>query len=252
MEHGAWQWTLGRQRIAWGSGRIWNPTDRFNPVQPTALEPEQKLGVDALQARWRYSGFGGVRAVFAPGRKAHGLSRKWALRWADTLAGQDVALLLARTGEEKIVGFDLTGNMHDAGYRFEGLRASGGAMGSYAQIVIGLDGTWRRDYLPNGLYLALEYFFNGARQGGQRVIDRVQALSRQQLGALAGYDLTPLWRLDLMVLADLEQTGLFFAPRLRWSFKENVDIELLGQWPGGRGAYAAFSPTTALQLKYYF
>ena len=34
---GGGQLSVGRQRIAWGSGRLWNPTDRFNPVAPTAI-----------------------------------------------------------------------------------------------------------------------------------------------------------------------------------------------------------------------
>jgi hypothetical protein len=29
--------SIGRQRIAWGSGRIWNPTDLFNPLNPTTF-----------------------------------------------------------------------------------------------------------------------------------------------------------------------------------------------------------------------
>jgi len=253
FERGAWQGTLGRQRIAWGSGRIWNPTDRFNPIQPTALETEQKLGVDALRVRWRYSGFGGLDLVLAPGKASYGVSRKWALRWADMYRGQDLAVLVGGMGDEHVAGLDLTGNIGDAGYRLEGMQSWGGARGAHVQCVVGVDGTWRTRVLPNGLYLALEYFYNGDPRGySLHATDYLQGSSHQLLGALAGYDLTALWRLDLMLLADLERTGLFFAPRLRWSAKENLDLDLLAQWPGGRGAFAVFARTLALQLKWYF
>jgi len=38
---------LGRQRIAWGTGRFWSPLDILNPVSPLALEREERVGVDA-------------------------------------------------------------------------------------------------------------------------------------------------------------------------------------------------------------
>ena len=33
---------LGRQRIAWGTGKLWNPTDVLNPYQPLAVEPDEE------------------------------------------------------------------------------------------------------------------------------------------------------------------------------------------------------------------
>ena len=58
--------TLGRQRIPWGVGRLWNPIDRFNAIAPLALQPDQSGGVDALAARWLFSGFTFLELVLAP------------------------------------------------------------------------------------------------------------------------------------------------------------------------------------------
>ncbi|MBX2822099.1 MAG: hypothetical protein KTR29_20565, partial [Rhodothermaceae bacterium] len=38
------QLTAGRQRIAWGTGFVWNPTDILNPVNPTNIERDEKVG----------------------------------------------------------------------------------------------------------------------------------------------------------------------------------------------------------------
>ena len=252
---GDWQLTLGRQRIAWGSGRIWNPTDRFNPVQPTALEQEQKLGVDAADLTWRYSGFGAVQLVAAPGRASYGTSRKMALRWHDTLGGVDMALLGGRIGDENVAGLDLTGNVGDAGARLELMQSWQGPRGSYAQLSTGIDYTWTTDWLPNGLYLAAEYFYNGAPGISLTAQpDRLQSLSRQLVGLLAGYDLTPLWRLDLLGIADVTRRGWFIAPRLTWSVVENVDLSFIGQWPGGRpdAEFARYNRLLAARLDWYF
>ncbi|MFB3099474.1 MAG: hypothetical protein ACE1ZX_05510, partial [Acidimicrobiia bacterium] len=44
--------TLGRQRIPLGRARLWNPTDLFNPIFPLAIEGDQRIGQDAVVARW--------------------------------------------------------------------------------------------------------------------------------------------------------------------------------------------------------
>ena len=43
---------LGRQRIPWGVGRLWNPIDRFNPIPPLAIEQSESTGIDAVVATW--------------------------------------------------------------------------------------------------------------------------------------------------------------------------------------------------------
>ncbi len=252
---------LGRQRIAWGSGRIWNPTDRFNPVQPTALESAQKLGVDALRAAWNYGGNGSLIAVLAPGRAAYAASRKAALRWQDTFGEFDLAISLARIGAEHMLGVDLTGNLGDAGVRLEWMQGSllpGNRSGSYGQLIAGIDYTWQSRTLPNGLYMALEYFYNGAAAPFATLLpaagDRLNSRSRHLLGGMLGYDLTPLWRGELLLIVDPGHGGSFIAPSLKWSLREDLELTLLAQLPNGRGVaeFAGFEPLYALRADCYF
>jgi len=245
---------LGRQRIAWGSGRIWNPTDRFNPVQPTALEPEQKLGVDAFRASWNYAGNGSLIAVAAPARPSTRTSRKLALRWQDTFGEFDVALMGGRIKNENIFGLDVTGNLGDAGARFEWMQAKNPLEGSYGQLSVGIDYTWHQAWFPNGLYTAVEYFYNGAAGFTRIKQDRLNSRSKHLLGSMLGYDLTSLWRIDLLLIADLHQPGWFIAPSITWSAGENVDISFFSQLPQGSGAseFAEFEPLYAIRADWYF
>ncbi|MFX8565689.1 hypothetical protein ABTL91_18930, partial [Acinetobacter baumannii] len=55
----------GRQRIAWGTGKIWNPTDVVNPYQPTSIERDERRGVDALYAREGLGALGQAELVWA-------------------------------------------------------------------------------------------------------------------------------------------------------------------------------------------
>jgi len=245
---------LGRQRIAWGSGRIWNPTDRFNPVQPTALEPEQKLGVDAVRAAWHYAGNGSLVVIAAPPRQAYRTARKLALRWQDTFGEFDVALMGGRIGDEHMFGLDITGNLGDAGVRLEWMQAGKQQRGGYGQLVTGLDYTWYPAWFSNGLYMAIEYFYNGAAGALPPVQDRLSSRSPQLLGGMLGYDLAPLWRLDLLMIADMQQRSWFVAPSLKWSLLEDVEVTAITQLPQGIGAseFAGFESLYAVRIDWYF
>jgi len=253
-ENGPVNIKLGRQRIAWGSGRIWNPTDRFNPVQPTALELEQKLGVDAVRMAWNYAGNGSLVAVFAPDRPSYRTSRKLALRWQDTFGEFDVALMGGRIRDETMFGLDVTGNLGDAGVRLEWMQARNPVEGGYAQVTAGIDYSWNNNWFPNGLYLAIEYFYNGVASSAPLTQDRFNSRSNHLLGGLLGYDLTSLWRFDLLLIADVQQSGWFVAPSLKWSAVEDVDITVFAQLPQGIGAseFATFEALYAIRADWYF
>ncbi|MDX1667476.1 MAG: hypothetical protein R3350_09615, partial [Saprospiraceae bacterium] len=53
---GDWELRLGRQRINWGIGSVWNPNDIFNAFSFTDFDYEERPGTDALRVRY-YTGF---------------------------------------------------------------------------------------------------------------------------------------------------------------------------------------------------
>ncbi len=61
--------TLGRQRISWGSGRIWNPTDLFNPVNPANFAKIEKDGADAAALTYFFGNFTDLEMVYNPQKK---------------------------------------------------------------------------------------------------------------------------------------------------------------------------------------
>lgn len=248
--------TLGRQRVAWGSGRIWNPTDRFNPVVPTAVERDQKTGVDALNAAWRYDDFGSFQMIMAPGRSEHNVVRKVAGRWQDTFGEFDVAVMGGLFGSERVFGIDLSGNIGDGGGRLEVVRSTSGLNGTYTQLIAGYDYTLSHTWLPEGLYLAIEYFYNGASSLSTSLAsqDRLQSLSRSLWGGMLGYDLTALLRFDFLLLADLTRRSIFYAPSVTWSVTDSVDLAVVAQLTrdGQGGEFSSQRPLYAMQLDWYF
>jgi hypothetical protein len=248
--------TLGRQRVAWGSGRIWNPTDRFNPVDPTAVEKDQKVGVDAFNTAWRYDGFGSFQVILAPGSSEHNVTRKVAGRWQDTFGEFDVAAMGGLFGSEQVLGIDFAGNIGDGGGRLEVVRSTSGPDGAYTQLMAGYDYTLFHAWFPGGLYLGVEYFYNGASSQHHSLTsqDRLQSLSRSLWGGMLGYDLTALLRFDFLLLADMTRHSFFYAPRVIWSVTDSVDLAAIVQLPtdGQSGEFASQRPLYAMQLDWYF
>jgi len=248
--------TLGRQRVAWGSGRIWNPTDRFNPIVPTAVERDQKTGVDAFSASWRYDDFGSFQMILAPGRSRHSVARKVAGRWQDTFGEFDAAIMGGIFGDEHLFGIDLSGNIGDGGGRLELVRSTSGLNGAYTQLTAGYDYTITHAWVPEGLYLAIEYFYNGASSFSPVLTmqERLQSLSRSLWGGMLGYDLTELIRFDFLLLADLTRRSLFYAPSVTWSVTDSVDLAVVVQLTddGRSGEFSSQKPLYAVQLDWYF
>jgi len=48
LQQGDWSVTLGRQAVSWGSGRVFQPMDPFNPFSPTVVDRDYKPGNDLL------------------------------------------------------------------------------------------------------------------------------------------------------------------------------------------------------------
>lgn len=163
---------LGRQRIPWGVGRLWNPVDRFNAIGPLALESDQSPGVDALLLRWNFSGFHQLQAVHAPGPRS--AEARSALRYAGLLGDVDVALSAGRFSGALGLGVELAGNWGESAWRLEAAwtnpRRAAWPIGapvpappaSFFQIALGLD---RQFDLGSGLYVMAEHLYDGNALG---------------------------------------------------------------------------------------
>ncbi len=145
------QATLGRQRIAWGVGRLWNPIDRFNAIGPLAIEADESPGVDAVEARWLWSGFDYAQLVYAPGTSS-GEARA-ALRVHGVIHDVDASLVLGEIERALTLGLDATGNLGGAAWRLEAVytdpsrdvwrvdAAEPRELAPFWQVVAGIDGS---------------------------------------------------------------------------------------------------------------
>jgi hypothetical protein len=162
---------VGKQRLAWGSGFAWNPTNRLerpkNPLN-TGLEQEgaEAVRVDVTPTAWL-----GIIAVGAQGRtgvgdlpfETPGERRKGgALRARALVRDTDVALVVSGgRGQRTLVGLDLGRTVAQTAVHLEASTYRGAELPparegrTFVRVATGALRSW------GTTSLALEYFYNG-------------------------------------------------------------------------------------------
>ncbi|RQP27727.1 hypothetical protein [Burkholderia ubonensis] len=245
---------VGRQRIAWGTGRFWSPLDLLNPLDPIAIEREERLGVDAILAEHKLGPLSRVSAVYAP---AHGgAESSIALNVHSNARGVDFSFIGGRFGNEEVAGIDIAGQIGTAGVRgeFTVNRATTGAR--YSRELIALDYA-----LANTLTLSAELYFNGAGTTNPSAYDfaslltgRVESVARHYLGGYVSYEITPLLKYEGYVVLNLDDGSRFLSPVLSYSIRTNVDWKMGVQIFTGRtrSEYGHLHNVYYTQLQWFF
>ncbi|WP_298835412.1 hypothetical protein [uncultured Piscinibacter sp.] len=244
---------VGRQRIAWGTGRFFSALDRLNPFSPTSLERSERPGVDALLAEFRPGALSRASAVLAPRRGAGGSSH--ALRWHANAGAADYSLIVGRFAGEEVVGADLATQVGGAGVRAELalVRAAGRV---HARALVGVAHAF-----ANSLSLSAEIYRDGTGADRSRDYDfaalfsgQRQTVGRDYVGAYAGCEITPLLKLNTDLVVNLRDGSHYLSPSLTWSLRPDVDAAIGAQWFAGRAAseYGTFNDLGFVQLQWYF
>ena len=163
---------LGRQRIPWGVGRLWNPIDRFNPIAPLAIEQNESAGVDSVVATWFASEAAALDAVYAPGDD--GDDPSYALRLHGLVADTDYSLMAGVFDDANTVGATMERNLGEMAIHVEAVYANPDArywpvgrsrprdLPSFWQVVVSLD---TNIDIGKGIYALIEHFYNGNALG---------------------------------------------------------------------------------------
>ena len=164
--------SVGRQRVAWGVGRLWTPIDRFSALPPLSLQPDITPGIDSIDGRFNFDGFNYLQFVYAPGD--HRREERWALRLHGVLWDADLSLMGGLFEEAPTVGFDFTRNLWEGALGFEAVFTSPehdvwpigdtapGELPAYWQVVVSFD--TNLDF-GAGVYVLAEYLYNGNALG---------------------------------------------------------------------------------------
>jgi hypothetical protein len=245
---------LGRQRIAWGTGRFWSPLDILNPVNPLALEREERVGVDAVLLEAKLGPLSRASLVYAPAPDRGSPSR--AVQWHGNAAGVDASVVAGRLLGLDIVGMDVASQIGDVGVRGEAARLRPRGGGSFNRLMAGVDYAFL-----NGLTLSAELYYNGAGSRDPAGYDfagqgsgRLASLATRYVGLYASYEITPLLKWMTYVVVNGDDRSRAIDSRLVRSIAPNVDLALgVQRFSGAAGSeFASLSNALHVQLQWFF
>ncbi|MEW5917937.1 MAG: hypothetical protein AB1762_16155 [Gemmatimonadota bacterium] len=245
---------VGRQRIAWGTGRFWSPLDILSPFDAARIEREERLGVDALLAERKLGALGKINAVFAPATQR---SRAAAAGYVHGNAGgMDYSFVVGRFRDERVIGGDFAGRAGGLGIRGEATATRPDSGRSFARVLLGADYGF-----ANTLTLSAELYYNGQGARERAYYDfaalfegRVRSLARRYGAAAATYEITPLFKGFAYGILNVDDGSRLLWPGIEYSLSSNVAVTGGVQWfaGGGDSEYGQVHDLLHIQAKLFF
>lgn len=247
---------IGRQRISWGTGRIWNPTDLFNPINPANFTKIEKDGADAISTMIYLGSFTDLNIVYNPTDDFN--QSNYGFRFRTNYAQYDFALIGGYFDKRIVAGLDFAGSLFDAGIRGEGIFsiANKNDEESFLKFILGAD----YQFSPE-LYAVVEYQFNGEgkTQKADYELTRLTSgeilnLSRNYLHTGISYQITPLLNFSVNNTFNLNDGSGFFGFSAYYSITSDFYILAGTQLSYGNEftEYWFFPDAYFLQGEFYF
>jgi len=222
---------IGRQRIAWGTGRIWNPTDLFNPINPTSFAKIEKDGVDAVLTKLTFGDFTDLTLVYNP-QEGWNTSNA-GFRFRTNYAQYDISIVGGHFDKRVVMGGDFAGNLFQAGLRGEGILSADrhNLSSSFAKYILGIDYQF-----TSKLYGLMEYHFNGEGAKDKLAYDLLRLargetinVGRDYLALQASYLVHPLVNTMLSYMRNLDDKSQFVGLLVSCSVTDELAVALGGQ-----------------------
>jgi len=197
---------VGLQKISMGVGRIWTPTDLFNPKNTYALEPDEIFGVAAVSYTRYLNETSHISAVISQ-KSDHSL--KYAARYKAYLDVTDFAINLIYSDETKMLGYEIEGDLSTTGIE---LRSEGAYIKNTLQTI---DGSEKREFFQG--ILGADYGFENGVSIVTEALYSSENFSFEEI----------LLNLDSEILSNLVYSKFYAALTLSYSFNIYLDTSLL-------------------------
>jgi len=260
---------LGRQAIAWGSGRTVNPTDILAPYEFDELDTEDRVGVDAVRVRIPIGFMGEIDGGYVFGNDFAFKESAFFLRGKVYAARTDISPMIVGFRENLMLGIDLARSIGGAGVWLEGAYVFVDALDSrrhgsgedYARVTVGIDYA-----LTGAIYGFAEYHYSQAGSGNPDEYNQlfitpaytdgaVYLLGRHYFIPGASWQMTPLLVLSSTALMNLEDPSVYFAPQVEYNIAENIYLSAggfigLGKRPYNRPPIDSFYPSLVYRSEF--
>ncbi|MEI6090235.1 MAG: hypothetical protein WCR42_07285 [bacterium] len=250
--------TVGRQNLAFGVGRIWQPTDMFNPINPANFSKFEKDGADAIAATVYLGNFSDLKVVY----NAYDSGKKgnYAIKYRTNFKGFDYSGLLGYFDDNPAVGADFAGSLWGIGFRGEGLYyyRSNLPDSSYFRGILGADYQFN-----DKLYGLIEYHYNGRGTNCKYCYvnllpklfrGEIQNLSTFYLAAQLSYQVHPLATVSAMNITNLVDRSGMGTLSVNYSASESLNLMIAGAMFYGAEMteYSYYSKAVYFLAQWYF
>lgn len=247
--------SLGVQKVSMGVGRIWNPTDLFNPKNPLALEPDEVKGVFALAYTYSPSSLSQMSVVSA---MREDKSFKHAGRIKGYLAVADAAVNVIEAEDVTMIGYELEGELMKTGIE---LRSEGGWFkdklldSTFFQALIGADYAFE-----NSLAIGLEWLHTSRTFGPELLLGIPSGTpnnlvrSRDYAGIIGSYEFDPLLYGSLSAITSAEDGSFYLSPSVKYSLDDDMSLGLGALLYGGENGseFGSYGQTYYIHFKVTF
>lgn len=234
----------GIQKISMGVGRIWTPTDLFNPKNSYALEADEVFGVAALSYRYALSDVGRI-SVVASQRENHSI--KIAASFKSFWEYADVGVNLIRSDETLMLGYEVEGNLFDTGIEW---RSEGGWFENTLldhklfQAIAGVDYGFENGvtWVIEGYYSSETFDAVHAIANYQSDIASIMIPSHFYAGTTLSYALNLCFDLSLLYVQDGEHNR-FVAPLVNYTLNDFSTFSLGAMHSSGSQEQMGYTDT---------
>lgn len=247
---------IGRQRISWGVGRVWQLTDLFNPINPANFSKFEKDGADAISAKIYTGNFSDIEAVVNFRETNDKYNYGW--RYRTNYAEYDFSVIGGFFDKRYIVGAELAGNLFDAGVRGELIFSAdeNDFNNNYTKYLVGIDYQF-----TDKLYALIEYKHNGQGTDCKLCYEMDKLFSGKILNVGLDYGATqvtyqihPLVSANIMNIINLRDKSGFSSVGISYEAFQNLMLNLSGMYFYGDELteYRFYSTTAYLTIEWYF
>jgi hypothetical protein len=270
-----WDAIFGRQRIAWGTCLVWNPTDLFNAFDILDFDYEERPGADALQIQYYSGSLSQFNVAMTPGRTRYDVV--YAGRYTTNKWNYDFNFIAGWQLNSLRLAISWAGEIYDGGFRGEVLYTNPNieyttididfstppfsyrtedVNDPYWTFVLSYDYTFR-----NSFYIHTEYIYNGLGTTENAASHRLDIIytgeltpARQSIFQQFAYQITPLLRGDFFIIFNPNDKSWLAAPSLSYSVATNWDLFLLAFPSGGDPGteYGGFPDQYFARVEYSF
>jgi GNAT superfamily N-acetyltransferase len=230
--------TLGRQPISWATTIYLTPADPFQPFDPADPFRVYRFGVDALRAQLFTGPMTEVEVVVRPSSEVEGDVVTALARARSSFGSWDLEAWAGVVFDEPAVSAAATVTVAGAAVRGEAVLQWTPEGSQYESPVlrfaIGVDRSF--NVFSRSLYLLAEYQRDGFGAASSEELiavalsepyrrGQMQVLGRDEVVALASYEVDPLWTTQLLAIWNINDPSALLTPAISFSASEETTVQ---------------------------